>query len=630
MTARINQPDTEADRQVRECLAQEPPRSFVMVSGAGSGKTTSLVKALAHMSQTRGAQLRRHGQKIACITYTEVAAGEIWDEVGNSPIFHVSTIHSFLWTIFHPFQPEIREWVRRRIDEKIAEAEEKRAKPRTQERTRITLASDIARYREQIASLANVRGFKYGTGSDYSAGLLGHDDVLKIGPYLIEAHELLHKLVAGRFPVVFVDESQDTFPTFVTALRRIQQTTGSAFSLGFFGDPMQKIYMSGVGPIPPLETDRHITKRENFRCPRPVLEVINRIRAEDDGIEQVGGRMVHAKEGGNPTEGTARLFIMPTDDHDRRTTRLTKIRNWLASANSDPLWREDRHSAVRMMVLVHRMAATRLGFPNLYAALNDRAPPSLKSGLVDGTAWVLRPFLSTICPLVLAARANDNFAVIRALRLTCPLLSSKAPEAGNMAVILDRLNEGVQTLKAMFENGYRSSIKSVLEMVFRAQLLTLDERFDTYLEDAGDTPDAEDEERAAVEAFLACHPAELLGYRDYIEGNSPFTTQHGVKGAEFDRVLVVLDDEESAYNLYSYGKYFGYTPLSGTDRENVANGDDSVVDRTRRLFYVCCSRATKDLAVVLFASDIAEARAAVLRKGFFPEDEIYDAEAINV
>ena len=75
-----------------------------MIAGAGSGKTTSLVKALAHLSRARAPALRRRGQKIACITYTEVAVGEIWSDVGNDALFHVSTIHSFLWTVVHPFQ----------------------------------------------------------------------------------------------------------------------------------------------------------------------------------------------------------------------------------------------------------------------------------------------------------------------------------------------------------------------------------------------------------------------------------------------------------------------------------------------------------------------------------------------
>jgi DNA helicase-2/ATP-dependent DNA helicase PcrA len=58
-------------------LDQKPIHSFVMTAGAGSGKTTSLVKALAHLAATKGPQFRQRGQRVACITYTEVAVGEI-------------------------------------------------------------------------------------------------------------------------------------------------------------------------------------------------------------------------------------------------------------------------------------------------------------------------------------------------------------------------------------------------------------------------------------------------------------------------------------------------------------------------------------------------------------------------
>lgn len=124
MTSRIGSPDTPADVEVRECLDREVPRSFVMVAGAGSGKTTSLVKALEHLGRTRGPALRRAGQQIACITYTEVAVGEISEDVGLSPLFHISTIHSFLWSVIRPFQGDIATWVGIRIAEKIAERRE--------------------------------------------------------------------------------------------------------------------------------------------------------------------------------------------------------------------------------------------------------------------------------------------------------------------------------------------------------------------------------------------------------------------------------------------------------------------------------------------------------------------------
>ena len=119
MTSRIGSPDTQADIDVRTCLDSSPPRSFVMVAGAGSGKTTSLIKALAHLADTRGSALRRAGQKISCITYTEVAVGEIAADVGNSQLFHISTIHSFLWSVIRPFHLDIAKWVVARIHEKI-------------------------------------------------------------------------------------------------------------------------------------------------------------------------------------------------------------------------------------------------------------------------------------------------------------------------------------------------------------------------------------------------------------------------------------------------------------------------------------------------------------------------------
>jgi DNA helicase-2/ATP-dependent DNA helicase PcrA len=128
---------------------------------------------------------------------------------------------------------------------------------------------------------------------------------------------------------------------------------------------------------------------------------------------------------------------------------------------------------------------------------------------------------------------------------------------------------------------------------------------------------------AAVNAFLESPALELWGYREYVENQSPFATQQGIKGAEFQRVLVVLDDEEGDYNLFSYGKYFGITALSKIDNENIAAGADSAISRTRRLFYVCCSRATKDLAVVWFVPDVQQARRAALAKDIFLEHDIH-------
>jgi DNA helicase-2/ATP-dependent DNA helicase PcrA len=630
MTSRIGQPDTDADRALRRCLDQQALTSFVVVAGAGSGKTTSLVKALAHLSTTRAAELRRRGQRIACITYTDVAVGEIWGDVGNDSLFHVSTIHSFLWTVVSPFQQDLRRWVAGRIEEKIAAAKERLDNPRTRANTRETLVRDIERYRGQTEALVSVPRFIYGTGSDYAKGVLGHDDILKIGPALIEERPLLRTLIANRFPFIFVDESQDTSPTFVAALRLIAETVGPGFCLGFFGDPMQKIYTTGVGPIALGEGWNEITKPENFRCPTSVLAVVNNIRAEDDGLRQIRGRTVERNGVIEAVEGSARLFILPADD--RRTERLGQVRQWLATEHQDQRWQSDDDDAdVRVLVLVHRMAARRLGFPNLYAALNDQAPPSLKDGLLDGTAWVLRPFMTFVLPLVIAARSDADFGVMAALRANCPLLSKERLTDQNAPAVLARLREDVPHLVAMLEPRSGMTIREVLVFMNERELVSLDDRFAGYLVDGGAGSDEEEAgaEQAAVNAFLDCAVTELWGYSDYIEDQSPFATQQGVKGAEFARVLVILDDEEGDYNLFSYGKYFGISPLSATDQKHLDDGTDSVIGRTRRLFYVCCSRAFQDLAIVLFVPDVAAARMAIEAKALFPAANIYDLAAMT-
>src|SRR5205085_2756319 len=153
------------DVDLRACLDQGPPTSFVMVAGAGSGKTTSLVKALAHLAQTRSKDLQTRGQKIACITYTDVAVKEISGDVGHDILFHVSTIHSFLWSVVRPSQLDIREWVRGRLEEKISEAQVRLANPRTRPQTRPNLERDIQRYVHQRETVGGLTRFTSGTGS---------------------------------------------------------------------------------------------------------------------------------------------------------------------------------------------------------------------------------------------------------------------------------------------------------------------------------------------------------------------------------------------------------------------------------------------------------------------------------
>lgn len=637
MNSRASKPDTQADVDLRNCLIEVPPRSFIMKAGAGSGKTTSLIKGLSSTIQIHGERLRRSRQRIACITYTEIAAGEIWKDVGSDPMVHVSTIHSFMWLLAKPFQNDIRTWVTARITEKTEILEQKQANygPRVQQRTKDKDTRDLERFHRQLGRIAAVKGFRYGTGSDYAKGVLGHDDILRLVPYLIAERPLFRTLLAHQFPFVFVDESQDTTAEVIEALKTVEREPGVSLCLGFFGDPMQRIYATGSGLVERSHNWADIPKPENFRCSTKVLDLANAIRRDGDDLIQIPGERL-GPEGIVPTpEGSVHLFVLPADD--TRDANLVRVREWMAVQTGDNDWRNES-DRLKLLVIVHQMAAKRLGFGNLYTALNSKAPSAFKDGFLDGSAWPLSPFVKFLIPIAIAHKEGRQLAVMQLIRDYSPLLEKETLAGSNVAERLKALSALVDSIADAMADDSNVTIGELLKQVYAAGLLILDYRLASYLDPQAlpPTPSAEeadeDEEKedddsereiASMDAFLSCPAAQLLPYQTYISERSPFWTQQGIKGAEFDRVLVVLDDAESTHFQFSYEKYLGLKPLSDIDLKHIEAGEETTVDRTRRLFYVSCTRALKDLAVVLFTADPEKAEVRVRNLGLFEGGSIH-------
>ena len=624
MTNRIGKPNTPTDAALEKHLITSAHRHFVMVAGAGSGKTTSLVKALAYIESLHGPKFRVKGQQIACITFTEVAVSEIHRDIGGGALYHVSTIHSFLWKVVKPFQSDLRNWVRTHLQGKIKTNLETIDKPGTSSKKAIELTAENQGYTDQLSVLGEVTTFRYGTGSDYVNGILGHSDIEKVGATFIRDHATMRYLVSHRYPVIFVDESQDTYPDFVDALIAVAKEYPREFCVGFFGDPMQQIYPQAKKQNSIPSGWKVFKKPENFRCSQSVLRTINKIRTEKIGeFEQSGGLREIIKEKSIPIAGTARVLIMPDDD--LRTERLQKARQWLAKQDSDNAWLEDENDgALRMLVLVHRLAANRLRFPNLYSALNDKAPEELKSGVVDGTAWVLRPLLLFLLPLLTAHCDEQSFKMMRILRKQCPMLQDEALKGCNPATVLLKLKEHIVTLERMLQKDAGNTIGDALTFLRDHKLFEFDKRYFGLFAEYRDEDKVDEpmKENAALR-FMQCPAFELWGYRRYIEKQSPFATQHGIKGAEFNKVLVEVDDKTGTYRQYSYKKYFEYVPLSITAQSGQQADEPSIISRTRRLFYVCCSRARTGLVVAIFCDDTERMKKTIIKRDFFKRSDVH-------
>jgi DNA helicase-2/ATP-dependent DNA helicase PcrA len=88
------------------------------------------------------------------------------------------------------------------------------------------------------------------------------------------------------------------------------------------------------------------------------------------------------------------------------------------------------------------------------------------------------------------------------------------------------------------------------------------------------------------------------------------------------RVMVLMDDGEARGFMFGYEKFLGAKQLTSDNEKNEAEGRDTLVARTRRLFYVACSRTKKSLALVVYSSAPANIRERMITSGWFDENEI--------
>ncbi len=98
-----DQTPNSVNDEIFECLDLDSPKSFFLFAGAGSGKTRSLVDVLEKFKKENVDRLRKRGQRVAIITYTNAARDEIRARLDFDSSFHVATIHSFTWELIRPY-----------------------------------------------------------------------------------------------------------------------------------------------------------------------------------------------------------------------------------------------------------------------------------------------------------------------------------------------------------------------------------------------------------------------------------------------------------------------------------------------------------------------------------------------
>lgn len=284
-----NDEDIEKEKAIQEQLYQccDTFTSVVFNAGAGAGKTYALVECLKHIVNKNREKLVMHNQKIACITYTNVAANHIKQQIGASDVVAVSTIHERIWSIIgeqksalltlhiEKLKSEIK-GIEKKLDEeadyqkfKAFDQVEKQqffsVMQENQDRYRESYnykAKDFKdsmleiipeKFKELISSVAKFKGLvdklfkierykkcleniakkdkKYRV-VQYDARYnhdrldrmrISHDTVLEYALQLIEKYPRMRQMICDQYPYILIDEYQDTKEVVVKMMAKVEE-----------------------------------------------------------------------------------------------------------------------------------------------------------------------------------------------------------------------------------------------------------------------------------------------------------------------------------------------------------------------------------------------------------------------
>lgn len=604
-----NHVDDHVDDEIRLCLSDACHQSFFMFAGAGSGKTRSLINALTFIDNEMGLKLSTHSKQVAVITYTNAACDEISKRLQYKPIFAVSTIHSFLWGLIESHQRDIKNWVVESLNKDIAELHAKQASGRGGEAS-VKREAEITKKTARLAKIATIKKFSYDpNGENAGYDSLNHSEVVKMGSDFIASEVTMQEILVSKYPILLIDESQDTKKELVDALLIVYDKYKDRFIIGMFGDTMQRIYSDGKDNLDsciPDEWNKPI-KVMNHRSSTRIVELANAIR------ETIDGKMQRPRS--DVDLGTVRLFI--ADASTTKENVESRVAQMMATMANDNDWLNSAN--YRSLILEHHMAASRFGFLDLYAPLNESGAfdTSLKNGSIPEIAFLA----NIVSPLAKAYRNRDEFEISRIIRLNSPLLNRRSFEENptDQIKLLELAENAVDGLFRLWNDGKTPTCIEVLSVIRNNKLFSLNSRIDDIV---AEQADGEDEKVTALRKALSVPFDVLEKYSAYVTDNTPFITHQGVKGREFPRVMVIMDDSEARGFLFSYEKLFGVKDKTETDLKNEREGKDTGIARTTRLFYVACTRAEKSLAIIAYTENKPAVKATAIANGWFSDEEI--------
>lgn len=246
---------------------------FLVNAPAGSGKTTWIRK------NVRKYLLQNPNDNVLCITYTNRAAEELGKDVDSNRVYF-GTIHSFINDFIGSFfsHESILElyWevYKNQIVERIENVSQNG-----------NWAESNMRYIEKYGGLtpeivrSNITMISYNQAPFNSLyrGALGHDDLISFTRLAVERFPVIKKKISDKYQVVFIDEYQDT----ATDVLQIFYSSmkGKKSKLYLLGDKMQQIYRNYNGEFETCFNifNKSINLSVNYRTTPKIVSILNKI-----------------------------------------------------------------------------------------------------------------------------------------------------------------------------------------------------------------------------------------------------------------------------------------------------------------------------------------------------------------
>lgn len=555
----------------------ESNKSFILEAWAWSWKTYTLVESIRYIIKEKWDMFLSKWQKIACITYTNVAKDEMIERLEYSDLVEINTIHEFLWSLI--------EWYQTNLKKEVLELNS-------------SLDSDKRNDNlENIIEDLTVTYWKY--WRKLEKWDIWHDDVINFSINMLRKYDKLKLILIKKYPIIFIDEYQDTNSDIVNVLLNIVDWNEDKFLLWFFWDSMQKIYQNNT--IWKLENSKLevIQKTENYRSWKKIVDLVNTIRERYDWLKQIPIKQF---------DWDIHFYYSNTLTVEDKYKKVIEQLNWEFDTN--PIEN-------KILVLTNKKISDDLWFRWLLDIFWERYGQHASDVLKEWDEPYINLLLNKVENIIYHYN-NKNYTALFDLFWSNDFKINKLSDKKLLRDLIKTLEE-----KRLTEN-----VENILKFVFENKLLSKTDgikRFEEYLlKDFSDDNDKlirQEKSKKLKDDLFNLQYSNILEYYKYREDKTPYSTQHWTKWAEYDNVLVVIDDSHKWYIYRWFNKLVSWEKLNKDEEKHLV-----AEERLLNLLYVSLSRAKKNL-VVLYLSDLDLAWLNWW-KGIFWDDNVSDIKTI--